>query len=757
VSDAGARVAALATGSVVGLALLLGSGMTAVASWLPAQEPTKPSHILVLGVAGLTWDDVDPATTPTLAALAATSTDGTVLVRGVRQRGCAADGWLALGTGVRTLAPRPTDPRGVEVCPQLPQPRPAADGASVPLDAAAVTSLNDAYYQPRLGNVGDSLQAAGVCSTAVGPGAALMVMTSQLHVDHYLPTANALTRATVTQCPLTVVDLGQVPARPQPPGHPPLVAADGSGAAPVAGDHASGLAVVDRTVARLLALAPPQTTVVLTSVADEAWDPHLRVLTIRGLGPSGTHYGPGLLWVPSTRQPGLAQLPDVTAFVLDSLQVTASSPVVGTAPQPRAVPTGTSPAAIVDELARMDLRAQAIRIASYSVTQGFAYALALLLIAAVGQWWWLRRLPGPRRTDLTRRIITPWQIAFIYLAACPVATFLANLFPWDRAGSPDAAASRIVMISLAAAALLSALALAGPWRRQPLGPSLVVAAVTVAVLGVDVMTGSRLQFASLFGLSPLVGGRFYGLGNVAFSLFAVAAVFVAVGLAGAALRAERRRLAAAVTLGWGLAVAHVDGWPRFGADLGGMIAITAAFVTMAAIMPRLRWTLLRVAGVAAVAIAVPAVIAVLDWLRPAASRSHLGDFVQSVIDGSAGETIRRKAEANLASFGDFLLAPLTPVVAVVFAVVVIAPERVRATWVTRSYRLVPALRAGLVAVVVLAVVGFLVNDSGLIVTEVVMLLAVPLGTATVVAAARTTPPPRAPTTPAAPPLPAPAP
>ena len=48
---------------------------------------------------------------------------------------------------------------------------------------------------------------------------------------------------------------------------------------------------------------------------------------------------------------------------------------------------------------------------------------------------------------------------------------------------------------------------------QALGPPGVVAAVTVAVIGLDVMTGSRLQLGTPFGLSALAAGRFYGVGN----------------------------------------------------------------------------------------------------------------------------------------------------------------------------------------------------------------------------------------------------
>ena len=75
------------------------------------------------------------------------------------------------------------------------------------------------------------------------------------------------------------------------------------------------------------------------------------------------------------------------------------------------------------------------------------------------------------------------------------------------------------------------IALAGPWRRDPFGPPGVVAVATVLIVGLDVMTGSRLQLGAPFGLSVLEGGRFYGIGGEGIGLYAVCAI-IAVAWAG---------------------------------------------------------------------------------------------------------------------------------------------------------------------------------------------------------------------------------
>ena len=75
-----------------------------------------------------------------------------------------------------------------------------------------------------------------------------------------------------------------------------------------------------------------------------------------------------------------------------------------------------------------------------------------------------------------------------------------------------------------------AIALLGPWGRRITGPMVVVALATLLVLGGDVMIGSHLQISSLMGLQPVVGGRFYGMGNVTFALFATAALLLCIAV-----------------------------------------------------------------------------------------------------------------------------------------------------------------------------------------------------------------------------------
>jgi hypothetical protein len=128
-------------------------------------------------------------------------------------------------------------------------------------------------------------------------------------------------------------------------------------------------------------------------------------------------------------------------------------------------------------------------------------------------------------------------------------------------------------------------------------------------------------------------------------------------------------------------------------------------------------------------------VAVLDWLRPAGERTHLGRFVEQVLSGEAATVVLRKAQANL----DILLgSPLvwTLPSALLAAVWLLRPGGLLRTHNTPDgpTRLpgnlrageAAALRAGLLAVGVSLLLGAAVNDSGVAVPATAAALLVPL-------------------------------
>ncbi|MFB4314213.1 hypothetical protein [Actinomadura sp. 21ATH] len=128
-----------------------------------------------------------------------------------------------------------------------------------------------------------------------------------------------------------------------------------------------------------------------------------------------------------------------------------------------------------------------------------------------------------------------------------------------------------------------------------------------------------------------------------------------------------------------------------------------------------------------------------DSLRPAAARSHLGDFWHRALGGGAWPVLERKADSMLNSLGT---AWLTLPAALALVLLMAVPLR-RDGVLGGLYRDAPALRAALLAVLVTAAAGFAVNDSGIAVPALALLIAAPLTLAAAVSrsvAGRAAPP-----------------
>src|SRR5664279_4538608 len=229
----------------------------------------------------------------------------------------------------------------------------------------------------------------------------------------------------------------------------------------------------------------------------------------------------------------------------------------------------------------------------------------------------------------------------------------------------------------------------------------VVCVTTLAVLTLDVMTGSRLQLSSLMGLQPVIGGRFYGMGNVTYALFATATLMLCIAAGNGLVALGQRREAAAAVAAIGLGAVIIDASPSWGSDLGGTTGLLPAVLFLVVIILQITMTwrvwLAMAGGVGLFLV----LLGLMDWLRPAESRSHLGRFVQTALDGGAWDIIARKLAQNATLFFSNPLSLLIPVVLGVFAYILARPSWWAAAPLRRPFEEIPLLRPGLIAVMIL--------------------------------------------------------
>jgi hypothetical protein len=679
---------------------------------------TLPGPIVLLGTGGLRWSDVD-SDTPALFSLQSDSV-GWLVVRSVRSTTCPVDGWLSVSAG-RRAADTPTPAHTGCRAPSVEIPTPGQQG-TVPAWPSYVDQANADTYEATPGLFGTTLITAGRRTAAVGPGAAIALADAQGRTPHAWAggittekLADDVEAALATNPQLLAVDLGEIrdPTQ-QPSGSRPLT----SGFAQSREDQVKALdSRLGLILGRLNQL--PNATVLVASLADAGSEPQLQLVAARGPAPLGGSYGDSLLGSRSTRQDAIVQSTDLMPTLLKSLGVPAPPDTVGS---PLQVVERGSEAHRLGKLDDVDLASAAIRpivpwfFNGLVIAQIVLYGLATLV---------LRRLRGeaPAAAHQRQRTLRWLRQCAVVFAAVPAATFLANLVPWWRAGTPGLAVTLAVIGFVVPIALL---ALLGPWRRTLLGPMGTVGAVTMLVLGIDALTGSHLVLLSLMGLQPVVAGRFYGFGNPAFSLFATGALLLGISVADVLVRQGRRKPAAAAVALIGVVATIIDGTPGFGSDFGGPPAIIPAFAVLALFALGVRVTWRRALLIAAVTLTVILLLSVIDWLRPEDNRTHLGRFVQTVIDGGAWPVVQRKAEQNIHILFTSWLSALLPF-AVAFVVLVLARP---VAWGVRPLQLAydrsPMLRHGLIAFGVLMLLGAGLNDSGAVVPAVAATVALPL-------------------------------
>jgi hypothetical protein len=683
----------------------------------PANAQTAPAapaarHVVVVGISGLRWSDVSATATPTLWRLAGQGAVGSLVDYAVLPLTCPADGWLTLNAGARAQSDH-TD----AACGAFPAVLPSGAGAQVPALPALESYNNQFNNTPSWGLL--SRESPG-CATAVGPGAALALASPAGHVASYLPSPSDITAGVLSRCPLTVVDLGNLESTERGP----------------------LLASADSELARIAADLPPGTTLLVTAPGATAKPPHLQLALVSGPG-----YQAGLLDSASTRQPGLVVLTDLTPTVLGWLGVpvpggsaSAGSASAGSASagsgSGRAVLSGLvgapitrgdrgALAATVRSLVGRDTAEQVWR--STHSKFFWVYAVAdILVMAVIGLAFW------GAAPEARRRRARWWRVAGVFAVSVPVGTFGANLVPWWQFAHP---AVWLYAVAAACAAVIGAAALAGPWRRDPLGPFGVICLLTVVVLGIDVMTGSRLQLETPFGLSVLEAGRFYGIGNEALGIYGITGLLAAAWLALLALRRypSSRRPAVAVVAVVAVFAVFASGWPGFGGKVGGTIAMVPCFLLLAGAVAglKLNWRLVLLVAVSGLALF--AIFALISYFTPVTGKSDIGSFAGSSLHGHSGGLLLRKINSNIGSLSVNALSPLSPIVVVVTGLMLWRPSWFGLKTVPAAYAAQPLLRPILGVLWLMPVLGWFADDSGVIVPAAALPLALPLGIAVLAA------------------------
>jgi hypothetical protein len=239
-----------------------------------------------------------------------------------------------------------------------------------------------------------------------------------------------------------------------------------------------------------------------------------------------------------------------------------------------------------------------------------------------------------------------------------------------------------------------------PWPRGPLAPAL----VAVVALTADALAGTQLLMRSLLGPNPILGARFYGIGN---ELKSGLAVLVLAAVAAALYPCAQGRRAALTMAGAGVLLAVVEGSARIGAGVGGVILVSAGFAVATVMLLPGAVTRKRALVVLLTPVAALVALAALDLATAHGSGHYTGTILHARSAGEVRAVIVRRYTAAWGELHNHAMPFATALALLCAAVGVRRRERLLAP-VAGDPAWLAALSGGLAA----GVVGALVEDSG---------------------------------------------
>ncbi|HEY3317210.1 MAG TPA: hypothetical protein VGK50_02135 [Coriobacteriia bacterium] len=700
---------------------LLATLLVLVAPVVVPAAPPRPAAtrtVVVVLAPYLRWEDVLSGDMPETRALADSGATGNMNVRSLlpdsgRPSTEAGALMLSAGTWAR-YDPSGTAPVEASGTPAVVFPGLAAQHRANAGEDADI----------RLGTLGQAVEDAGGWTAAIGNGdaqsssrpAALVAMDAAGRVRFGdVSRATLSTAGSADLPPGTISDARRIHAVLaevlRQNGGPRLIVIDPGdlARAHVADRSPEGLSRADRLSALaaldgLIGTLPnelPEDAVLVVAVpvaAEVEGEPSgFGPLIVSGDGWSGT------LTSASTHRPGIVTNADLTATILGVLGVHQPPQVAGSSISPAPSPVQSEERML--GLARVDAFMRAVDAARPAVLDGFILASVLLVAACAGLV--AVRVPW-------EPLLRGGQIALLAVLAVPVASLLmyAVVYLPQTPGF-------VTVLLLATAAVVWVVDAASHQPATGQRALAVLALLTGAVVIVDQWLGAPLSLDGLLGYSPLVGARFYGLGNEAAALMVGGAITgCAVVFDTYADRAWVRR-----ARGWGFpalgaAAVVTAAAPALGANVGVAIWGTVAFALAWWGMRGRRVTLRTVAVVVLVIMAVIAVFAGFDLASGA--RTHLGRAIVSAQRGGLGgiwTLLARKAATNVRLSLQSGWTALGVVLLGALAYVRIRPRGMLGDLLIER----PSFAAALTACLLAAGVSYFSEDSGLIVPVLLLL------------------------------------
>lgn len=399
----------------------------------------------------------------------------------------------------------------------------------------------------------------------------------------------------------------------------------------------------------------------------------------------GPGYSKGALYSPATRRDYIVANTDIAPTILQFLNL----------PVPNTVMVGRPVSSVIGDSGNLQTvqelgthtalvnRLRAPLVKGYVVLQIMVIILALLAILG----W-----------PALRRYVIPTVCSLVVI---PLVFLLSSVLPWTKEWQYI---TSVIIIS----AVLTWLGYLMT-RNQPYKIFLLVSLITLVVLDLDILTGTYLIQNSVLGYDPMSGARYYGIGNEYLGILLGASIITGVGL----YRRLPARWAALIVGVFFVVQSWLVAAPTMGAQTDGVITVPLAFAVTLVLLAN--W---KVGWKAAVSVLVLIMLlvgglAAYELSRPVAQQTHVGRAAAEIVQGGVGQAltiISRKVGMNIKLIRYTIWSRVFMVILVSLGVLLFYP----AGAMLRIKENYPYLFKGFAGIMTGAVVGGLINDSGIV-------------------------------------------
>lgn len=290
---------------------------------------------------------------------------------------------------------------------------------------------------------------------------------------------------------------------------------------------------------------------------------------------------------------------------------------------------------LVDRLTDDQIRSEIVR-----PLVGPFYVLIFMVfgLVAIAGWRTVRREPGVSAPALASR---GGSVECVTSGGVPVV----NLLPWWRVSVPSVALFGGIAVI---AAVIAAVGLRTPIRDTISGPATIIGGITALTLLLDILLDAftlsfPLSAGGVTGGNPTTGRR---------AFLWVEQCHLCDDDGGSATHGRMRGRGARAHSSQGLGRRFCgDGWSTDGSyrrvgNVGGRLwrsaRVSGGLCPADFAVCRDRLTPIRLLGVLIAAMGTSFVFAMADYMKPPPQRSHLGRFIQTLLDGEGFDIVTRK-------------------------------------------------------------------------------------------------------------------